>query len=446
MFTHTTFAQGKAALKARLQDPNGTHWTDTECGLYLCEALRFWNLAALYFRDRVSFVTTNGTKFYDLQTRVNGTGDAVLTRNTTDREAVNLIQYHLQEHVNDFSVSFFWVGTEMFTMDDVVQALQRRLNRFLFETGVVVQESQQSISAGNGRVSLSQAFIDIVRAAWVQLGSLGAESRISRIRRIDESTAGKQSRRWSVDAGTPVSFSLIVSPNLQIQLVPHPIANGQLHLLTVNTNTALDVATGVTINLPNDLVSAVRWGALADLLGKEGQAEDPDRSAYCEQRYREGVELAKIFPSVMSGEINGVPVQISSVDSFDSHSFRWQSTAGTPQLLALAGLNLLTMTPTPDGIYSVVLDVVRNAILPALDADFIQVGQEYWDVILDYAFHLAMFKEGMTAIQSSMAHYERLMKQAAEYNSRLKAGSQAFDVLMTRAQGQTKNSPIREAA
>jgi hypothetical protein len=34
---------------------------------------------------------------------------------------------------------------------------------------------------------------------------------------------------------------------------------------------------------------------MADMLSKEGEAQDPQRAEYCESRFSEGVELAKLF-------------------------------------------------------------------------------------------------------------------------------------------------------
>src|SRR5690349_16139365 len=149
-YSHPTFAQAKSALKARLQDPAGVHWVDAEGGLYIQESLPFWNLAALYFRDRVTLSTVAGTEFYDLRTVHHGSGATRLAGNATDRPSVDLHQYALRASVHDFSARLLWRGTEMFTMDDLQSALPRRLNQFLFETRLIVQESSQDVASGNG--------------------------------------------------------------------------------------------------------------------------------------------------------------------------------------------------------------------------------------------------------------------------------------------------------
>jgi len=445
-FTHTDFATAKAAVAARLQDSTMKFWIDAELGSYVREALQFWNLAALYNRDKVSLTTVVGQKFYDLSTAVNGVGDAMLARDTKDRAVVNALQYNLRENVNDFAVSSVWAGTSMFTMADLQGAIQRRLNQLLSETSVIVTESQQVVAAGNGRVDLSQLILDIVRPAWIVLDNAGNESAISRLNIIDESTAGKQSRNWAISPATPQSFSIIVTSNLQLQLVPPPVDNGKLHLLTVNDNADLDVTTGIAINLSNDLVPILRYGALADLLSRDGESQDQGRAEYCEKRWQEGVEMAKLYASAMAGMINGVPCQLCSIEDFDGQSFRWQSTVGRPTVLAMAGLNLLATNKVPDAQYGITLDVVRNAILPTADGDFVQIGKEYLDALYDYTVHLALFKKGTAEVQSSTPLYERFMRIAADYNSKLKAHAPAFDVLVTKEREQYKDSPLRLVA
>ena len=66
-----------------------------------------------------------------------------------------------------------------------------------------------------------------------------------------------------------------------------------------------------------------------------------------------------------------------------------------------------------------VLAVVRNAPLPVMDTDPVQVAREDLDAIIDYAQHLAAFKMGGTEFSDTVALYRRFLKQAALYNSKL---------------------------
>src|SRR5579864_3680062 len=73
---------------------------------------------------------TSGQPFYDLPTQL----PALRSYNVFDQEMIAELQLALIEPVNVTS----WTGTEMFTFNDVLLALQRRRNQFLVETGCVV--------------------------------------------------------------------------------------------------------------------------------------------------------------------------------------------------------------------------------------------------------------------------------------------------------------------
>jgi hypothetical protein len=107
-----TYAQAKAQLAAKLGDPNRVFWTDQELGDLILDALRTWNAYTDFFRGHASFSTVAGQQFYDLRTVT----PAMISTSS-------------------------WIGTEMFTMNDLVLALCRRQRAFLMETGHVIEET-----------------------------------------------------------------------------------------------------------------------------------------------------------------------------------------------------------------------------------------------------------------------------------------------------------------
>src|SRR5208282_926816 len=112
---------------------------------------------------------------------------------------------------------------------------------------------------------------------------------------------------WETNAATPEMYSTIVSPPLTVQLGPVPINTGQLDIVPVNIGPALNPAAGATVlGIPDDLSWVVKMGALADLLGTDGLPRDPDRAKYCEDRWQQGCELARINPTIINAEIQGV--------------------------------------------------------------------------------------------------------------------------------------------
>lgn len=102
---------------------------------------------------------------------------------------------------------------------------------------------------------------------------------------------------WATDFATPTMFFERFPDTLNIDIVKAPNDVGQIGLLYVYLSQLLD-GSGVTLIIPDEWAVYVKWGALADLLGADGQANDPQRAAYASMRYDQGVELAKI---VMGG-------------------------------------------------------------------------------------------------------------------------------------------------
>jgi plastocyanin len=97
---------------------------------------------------------------------------------------------------------------------------------------------------------------------------------------------------WAANDSVPIAW---YDSNLEQQKVgiTRPIANGTIGLLYVQLAATLTGA-GVAMTIPDDWTPYVLWGALTDLFSHDGPAYDPLRAKYCEQRYQEGVELARL--------------------------------------------------------------------------------------------------------------------------------------------------------
>ena len=438
-YSYITYAQARSQLAAMLGDPTNVYWADAELGLYIQEALRTYGCSALYWRERGSFSTSASTAFYALQTQL----PTQIGFTVTDQDLVKLIQYHLLEPATGNS----WTGTTQFNLSEVTNALQRRRNQFLVETGMVLSHSTQVLAPPPlGRFTLADTIIDLRRLAFQTIGSTSWTTLWAQ----DEWSMGAfTAMGWVQNSGTPQVFSIVVSPPLTVQLEPPPIANGTLDLVTQNSGADLDPTTGVILGIPDDFAWVIKFGALADLLGMDGQARDPARSKYCLDRWQEGIALAKLYPSIMQLEINDVVAYTTSLQELDTANPTWQQTMGQPNVGALAGYNLLALgsdgtsstAGIPDGAYGISADVVRKAPVPTLDGDFLQIGREELDTILRYAEHLAAFKMEGAEFAMTMPHYQGLIRGAALVNSRLRANAQNFNVLTNRAQLEQSRRP-----
>jgi hypothetical protein len=414
-YTHTTFGAAKTLLAARLHDTGKVYWVDAELGVYLQEALRTYSLLSNFWRTQQSFNTVANTIFYDLPTQF----ASQLGYTLTDRNLITDIEYHFQEPPTT-AWAGGWTGTDMFTMNDLALALQRRRDQFLVDTGVVITRTTPASGApSGGRITLADTVIDVRRLGWINVSTIP-------LWRVDEYQLTAYDTTWSTAAAqNPAYYSILSPPPITVQLAPAPTANVTLDLLTVSSGAALTpTAAASLMGVPDDMAWVVKWGAMADLLSKDGPAQDPERAKYCEDRYQQGCELAKLAPILVAARIGGTPLTFASVYEMDAYNLLWQTdTAATPTEVLEAGRNLIALYPQPSGVVSVTLDIVQNAPVPLVDATFMEIGREQLEPLLDYAEHLAMFKVAGDEWKATTSGLENLMKSAALYNSRLAASS-----------------------
>lgn len=98
---------------------------------------------------------------------------------------------------------------------------------------------------------------------------------------------------WGTDTGTPYAWHETTLPQQQIAIAPTPDDVGQIGLLYVALANVLD-GTGVALTVPDDWTPYILWGTLGELLSSDGPSYDPVRAKYCQQRFDEGVELARL--------------------------------------------------------------------------------------------------------------------------------------------------------
>jgi len=408
-------------------------WSTVEINANVVEALRTWNAGARYWRNRVTFATVSGQAFYDLSSTPGTSTD--LGYSVTDQQLVASIEYSLLEPATYTA----WTGTTQFTLPDVVNALQRRRNQFLVETGAVLTNYTQNVAPPfAGRVAISNSVIDVRRLAWQTTGNYYYP-----LWREDEWALDTLMQGWPQTSGTPTVYSVSVVPPFTIQLAAPPSDVGTLNLVVVSAGATLDPTTGVSMGIPDDYAWVVKWGALADLLGMSGPAADPLRAQYCEKRWQEGIEIAKEAPTVLDARLNNVPLQVSTLYELDTLSPTWQNAPRQPDTVAMAGMNMLVLSPPPDGVYSVTLDIVQNSPIPALTSTALVLSQDIQDIIIDYSQHIAAFKMGGEEFLATMPHYERMMRLAGIYRDRTRAQTSNHQSLMNRGQRQKKEIPMQ---
>lgn len=405
-YSQPTLADAQAALASRLNDPSSIHWLGDELIAYLREALRTWNSWTAHFRSQASFTTTMNEPFYDLPSVIPTLRDYTVT----NWDLVADLQYALLEPV---AAGGTWTGTDQFTLDQLTQAIQRRRDQFLRETGLVLTRAVTTYAAppASGRIDLDEAVLSVRRAAWRPAATMA----LSSLQRTTEWAGSNWQPTWLTSTQSPFAYSVSVVPPITLQLMPPASGAGDLDLVSINNGDPLLSTLPSFLGIPDDWVYVVKYGALADLLSGDALALDSARADYCEQRWQQGLDQARRSPVTLSARINDVPVRIGALSDADSYSPTWQLVSGIPRSVLLAGGNLLACWPPPGatgGPWTITLDVVQNCPVPSLPLDILQISQDVYDSILDLAQHLALFKEGPGQLDAATALLNRAARAA----------------------------------
>lgn len=112
--------------------------------------------------------------------------------------------------------------------------------------------------------------------------------------RVDPFTMDNGAPGWQVDTGTPEA--LIEEPRspLSFQLSPTPDVDGSVEGIYVADPADISSACSL-LPIPNFMTWIIKYGVMADMLNKEGEANDPQRAQYCESRWSEGVQLTRLL-------------------------------------------------------------------------------------------------------------------------------------------------------
>lgn len=204
---------------------------------------------------------------------------------TTDQAALNTIQYRLIETPNSGAS----MTSDLWTITELAAYLSQRQDRFIADARACCAVDSQAVSLDDQSHDLPETCLRLLHALWKDTAT-GTWRDLFRASawEIDCATPLAQ----SVSAARPKAYLEVEAEQNTIRTYP-PAAAGTLESLYLVAGTALSNS-GVAFLVPDDFVPAIIWGALADALGKSGRGQDLQRAAYCEQRFAEGVELARL--------------------------------------------------------------------------------------------------------------------------------------------------------
>ena len=436
-YAYQTYAAAATTLASRLQDPSIIYFNQPSQLLNnVIEAARLFQALTGSFKAKITFDTHANQVYYPL-----GSASAALANTATDVEVAQNVLAALLEPPLTGSGSG-WVGTGQFTFTQLQTALQNRLNRFIGESGRhVIQQSVNGADPPIPLVTLPDSVTDVRRCAYVPLPIAGASPPLPAypLGRIDEWGNQAYDPGGSRTPQQPLTYSVYGTPPLTLRLDPPP-ANAytlDLLLVTAGPQVNLNPRAPVVLGIPDDVSAAVKWGVIADLCGTDGPSRDYARAAYAEQRYAEYVQLARLYPSVLTAEIAGTSCGVGSVFDMDFYQPDWQQTTGQPGFVGMCGRHLACIGQTPDdgtagsnpgNNYPVTLWSVANMPVPgAADptgaATWLQVSRDQIDPVLDYAQHISSFQMGGAEFDGTSRQYQNLIASAKAQNSRLSAVS-----------------------
>lgn len=207
----------------------------------------------------------------------------------TDLDLLKLATYMLLEN-GDADATGTTLITTQFSIAQMLEALNQRQRRFLKDTGLLQTQASIGGVANQSRYTLAQTAIDVRRAAWKPFGGSPKS-----MERVDAWELDNMLTGWPTDsAPAPEFWHDSTLPTLTIEVAKSPSDVGSIELLLTSLPATLGGA-GTALDVPDEFAHAILFGALADLLSKDGEGSDPERAAYCEQRYEMGVELARVM-------------------------------------------------------------------------------------------------------------------------------------------------------
>lgn len=195
------------------------------------------------------------------------------------------IQRHLLETTIDDGATW-----SLWTLSEVVGIFNERVRRFVMETSILQKRATLSISSGTTELSLPEDLIDLRRVSFRE------GSTRSPLTRIDSWASDNGIVGWESASGTPYAYQISPRDPLTLRVLPAPSSSGELDLVYVYAPEEVEeLSPCVAFPIPSIFSPYIKYGVMADMLSKEGQANDPLRAAYCEERYKEGVEIAKLL-------------------------------------------------------------------------------------------------------------------------------------------------------
>jgi len=406
-YTWLTLSQAVGALAARLADPGMVFWSYPELVLYLQESLRTWNALTEVWNADFVFSGTPAGVWYNLGA-MNG---SPRLRTVTDSYLYTVMECQLLEPAS----GSVWTGTSQFNLTDLQFALQRRRDEMIQSAGCnVVQLPFLASTPNTRRTTFSDMTLEPRRARFLPDSGSGNPVTMNREDNLawDSFQAGHLQQ-----AGPPANWSVIAGPPLAMDVDVAPNVAGKYDVIALQSGPTFAPPSLSQMGVPDDWTWVAKWGALADLLGRDSEATDRERADYCLKRYADGLKAMRESNWLLLATINGVAVDTPSLREMDGFSPEWQDNPNAWPGLVTAGMDLVAPCPVTN--CGVSFTLVGNAPVPVNPNDYVQVSRDVWDVVLDYAQAIASFKMGGAEFAGTKDLEKNFFALAVENNKRL---------------------------
>lgn len=206
----------------------------------------------------------------------------------TDQTILAQMQRVTLEGVGDLGAS--WPST-MWTLTEVLGYLNQRQNRFLAATGLVWTHGEVAITPNQAEQAQPVDWVATILVAYKSAAGLYRE-----LPRMDALELDYALATWpGASSATPRGYTEVDGATLTTYVVPIPTEVGSaLERYYVALGAALTQG-GVAFSVPDEFVATIKYGALAEMFSKVGQANNPGLAAACEERWQEGVELGTLM-------------------------------------------------------------------------------------------------------------------------------------------------------
>jgi hypothetical protein len=222
-----------------------------------------------------------------------------------------------------------------------------------------------------------------------------------------------------------LSFDVDITPNQP----------GVYEAIISQSGTPFAPPAATLLGIPNDFAYLLEYAALSDLLGRESEAKDTQRSAYFAKRYLDGLKIIANTPWIMLGSVNGVACSVDSLKETDLYSYNWDSDPSNFGPVIVTGGMDFFASPVNS---SVGITCLANA--PLLDSSgvYLQVSRDQWDQILNEAQFLASVKLGGAEFMAATELDKQFILFCSGENSRIKSTGAFSDVIDQRGQAQDR--------